>query len=167
MFASASILAAMNAYDPKDYQPREAAPGLMGRVRVALLDALDAELEPFGLKASDYIVLVTLANDQALTASSVCSVIAHDPGAMTRKIDGLEKKGLVRRVRSETDRRAINLELTPEGRKLYPKMMSAVVGVINEFLHGFSKAEVREMESMLKRILANAEARESRKKDAA
>jgi len=157
----------MNAYDPKDYQPREAAPGLMGRVRVALLDALDAELEPFGLKASDYIVLVTLANDQALTASSVCSVIAHDPGAMTRKIDGLEKKGLLRRVRSETDRRAINLELTPEGRKLYPKMMSAVVGVINEFLHGFSKAEVREMESMLKRILANAEARESRKKDAA
>jgi len=157
----------MSAYDPNTYQPREAAPGLMGRVRVALLEALDAELEPFGLKASDYIVLVTLANDQALTASSVCSVIAHDPGAMTRKIDALEKKGLVRRVRSETDRRAIHLELTPEGRKLYPKMMNAVVGVINEFLHGFSKAEVREMESMLKRILANAEARDTRKKDAA
>jgi len=155
------------AYDPLTYRPREAAPGLMGRVRVALLDALDAELEPFGLKASDYIVLVTLANDQQLTASSVCSVIAHDPGAMTRKIDSLEKKGLVRRVRSETDRRAIHLELTPECRKLFPRMMNAVVGVINEFLHGFSKAEVREMESMLKRILANAEARESRKKDAA
>lgn len=167
MIAEASNLGAMSAYDPKDYKPREAAPGLMGRVRVMLLDALDAELEPFDLKASDYIVLAALASDQQLTASSVCSVIAHDPGAMTRKIDGLEKKGLVRRVRSETDRRAIHLELTPEARKLYPRMMNAVVGVINEFLHGFSKAEVREMESMLKRILANAEARESRKKDAA
>ena len=78
----------MSIYDPLTYKPREAAPGLMGRVRVALLDALDAELEPFGLKASDYIVLVTLANDSQLTASSGCSVVAHDPGAMTRKIDG-------------------------------------------------------------------------------
>jgi DNA-binding MarR family transcriptional regulator len=167
MIAAASNVAAMNPYDPQTFKPREAAPGLMGRVRVALLDALDAELEPLGLKASDYIVLVTLASGAQVTAASVCSVIAHDPGAMTRKIDALEKKGLVRRLRSETDRRAIHLELTPEGRKLYPRMMNSVVGVINEFLHGFSKAEVREMESMLKRILANAEAREARKKDAA
>jgi DNA-binding MarR family transcriptional regulator len=155
----------MNAYDPQNFRPREAAPGLMGRIRVALFEALDAELEPFGLKATDYVVLVTLGSDPPLTASSVCSLIAHDPGAMTRKIDGLEKKGLVRRVRSETDRRAIHIELTPEGRKLYPRLMSAVVGVVNEFLHGFSKAEVRELESMLKRILANGQARQEARKE--
>jgi DNA-binding MarR family transcriptional regulator len=158
----------MTAYDPQNYKPRDAAPGLMGRIRMALFDALDAELEPLGLKATDYVVLVTLANDSAPTASSVCSLIAHDPGAMTRKIDALEKKGLVRRVRSEKDRRAIHIELTPEARKLYPRMMNAVVGVVNEFLHGFAKSEVRELEGMLKRILANAEAREAaRKEDAA
>ena len=158
----------MNAYDIGTYQPRDAAPGLMGRIRVALFEAIDAELEPMGLKATDYVVLVTLANDKPLTSASVCSLIAHDPGAMTRKIDGLEKKGLVRRVRSETDRRAIHLELTPEARKLYPRMMTAVIGVVNEFLHGFTKAEVRELEGMLRRILANAEAREGAgRKDAA
>jgi DNA-binding MarR family transcriptional regulator len=139
----------------------------MGRVRVALFEALDAELEPLGLKATDYVVLVTLANDSAPTASSVCSMIAHDPGAMTRKIDALEKKGLVQRVRSEKDRRAIHIELTPEARKLYPRMMNAVVGVVNDFLHGFTKSEVRELEGMLKRILGNAETREAQRKDAA
>jgi DNA-binding MarR family transcriptional regulator len=159
MIALASILASMSIYDPKTYQPRDAAPGLMGRIRALLFDTLDAELAPLGLKATDYVVLVTLANDTAPTASSVCSLIAHDPGAMTRKIDALEKKGLVRRVRSEKDRRAIHIELTPEARKLYPRMMATVVGVVNDYLEGFTKAEVRQMEEMLRRILVNAQAR--------
>jgi DNA-binding MarR family transcriptional regulator len=158
----------MAAYDPTHFDPRNAAPALMGRVRAQLLEAIDVELEPFGLKATDYVVLVLLANDPTATASAVCSVIAHDPGAMTRKIDSLEKKGLVRRARSESDRRAIRLELTAEGRKVYPRVLATVVGVVNEFLHGFTKGEVRELEGMLQRILGNAEARKaSRKEDAA
>jgi len=167
MFASAIILAAMPIYDPATYDPRNAIPALMGRVRTALLTALDKELEPFGLKASDYVVLASVANDAACTASSVCSVLIHDPGAMTRKLDALEKKGLIRRVRSEADRRAIHLELTPEGRKLFPRVMATVVGLVNDYLHGFTKAEAREMESMLKRILANAEQRAAGAKEQA
>jgi DNA-binding MarR family transcriptional regulator len=80
---------------------------------------------------------------------------------MTRKIDALEKRGLVRRVRSAEDRRAIKLELTPEGRKLYPKALAAAVSMANEFLEGFTKAEVKALEGFLKRILENVEAIET------
>jgi DNA-binding MarR family transcriptional regulator len=76
---------------------------------------------------------------------------------MTRKIDALEKKGLVRRVRSAEDRRAIRLELTAEGKSVYPKALAAAVGVINRFLAGFTKPEVRQLEDMLKRMLGNAQ----------
>jgi len=128
---------------------------------MAWLDELDARLAPLDLKAADYLVLVTLATGDVETASSICSVLAHDPGAMTRKIDALEKRGLVRRVRSAEDRRAIKLELTPEGKKLYPKALAAAVGAANEFLEGFSKSEVKALEGLLKRILENVEARET------
>jgi len=148
----------MAIYDPAHYDFRTAVPPLMGRVRVALIDAVDHALAPYDLKTQDYLVLVTLANEAADTASSVCSVLAHDPGAMTRKIDALEKRGLVRRVRSAEDRRAIKLELTPEGRKLYPKALAAAVGVANDFLQGFTKAEARQLEGFLQRMLENAEA---------
>lgn len=146
----------MSIYDPARYDVRNAVPALVGLTRSAFMDALDSRLAPFGIKAADYIVLVLLANDMADTASSVCSVIAHDPGAMTRKIDALEARGLVRRVRSAEDRRAIKLELTLEGKKVYPKMLVAAVGMVNDMLHGFTRSEVRDLESMLKRILANA-----------
>lgn len=151
----------MSAYDLATYEPRNAVPGLIARVRMAFLDELDTRLAPLDLKATDYIVLVTLASGDVETASSICSVLAHDPGAMTRKIDALEKRGLVRRVRSEEDRRAIHLELTPEGKKLYPKALAAAVSMANEFLEGFTKAEVKALESLLKRILTNVEAIET------
>lgn len=148
----------MHAYDPATYQPREAIPGLIARVRMAFLEELETRLAPLELKAADYLVLVTLASGNVDTASSVCSVLAHDPGAMTRKIDALEKRGLVRRVRSEQDRRAIRLELTPEGRKIHPKALAIGVALANEFLEGFTKSEVKALEGFLGRILENAQA---------
>ena len=146
----------MSHYDPANYEIRTAVLPTMARVRAATLVALEEALAPLDLKAADYLVLVTLANDSADTASAICSVLSHDPGAMTRKIDALEKRGLVRRVRSPEDRRAIKLELTPDGKKLYPKAVAAAVGVANEFLRGFTKAEVRQLEGMLARMLENS-----------
>ncbi|HSN21633.1 MAG TPA: MarR family transcriptional regulator [Usitatibacter sp.] len=148
----------MTIYDPAHFDIRTAVPPLIGRVRTAFMSALDERLAPFDVKSADYVVLATIANDMADTASTVCSILAHDPGAMTRRIDALEARALVRRVRCAADRRAIKLELTPEGRKVFPKMRAAAVGMVNEMLRGFTKPEVRALEDMLQRILANAEA---------
>ncbi len=146
----------MKIYDTANYNIRSAVPALIGRARGAFLSALDERLKPFEIRYGDYLVLVAVANEVD-TASAVCTLLAHDPGAMTRKIDALEERGLVRRVRSAEDRRAIKLELTDEGRETYPKVLAVAVGLANEILHGFTKAEVRQLEDMLKRFLAVAE----------
>jgi DNA-binding MarR family transcriptional regulator len=143
-------------YNPQTYDIRNAVPYLMARVRAAMVAEVEAALAPFGIKAAEYFVLLALANDMAETASGMCSFIDHDPGAMTRKIDNLEKKKLVRRVRDPEDRRAIKLELTAEGKAAYPKVLAASVGVVNRFLEGFTKPEVRQMEDMLRRMLDNS-----------
>src|SRR5689334_6816368 len=145
----------MSIYDPAAFDIRKGVPPMLGRVRAVFLSALEERLAPFDIKPADYIVLASLANDVADTASAVCSLLVHDPGAMTRKIDALEQRGLVRRVRSAEDRRAIKLELTPEGRRVFPRMLAAAVGVANDFLKGFSRAEVRQLEDMLQRMLVN------------
>lgn len=75
---------------------------------------------------------------------------------MTRMIDRLEAKGFIRRVRSAEDRRAVNLELTAEGKAVFPKLRVSVVGVLNRLLRGFTKSEARQLEGFLQRILANA-----------
>jgi DNA-binding MarR family transcriptional regulator len=50
----------------------------------------------------------------------------------------------------------VRLELTAEGKKLYPRILEALVEVFNRLLRGFSKTEVRQLEDLLKRMVANA-----------
>ena len=142
-------------YDPKTYEVRRSVAYLMSRVRMALHDTMDQELDPHAITTAQWVVILLLANGVASTSSEICHVMTCDPGAMTRMIDRLERKGFVRRVRSPADRRSVKLELTPEGKAVYPKILAVAIGVLNRFLRGFTKKEVRQMEEFLNRMLAN------------
>ena len=92
-----------------------------------------------------------------MSASDLCKGISYDAGAMTRMLDRLESKGLIRRNRSTEDRRLMILELTDEGRAAYPRMREISLSVANRFLRGFSKSEARQLEGFLTRMLENAQ----------
>jgi DNA-binding MarR family transcriptional regulator len=128
---------------------------LINRVRVELIDALDRELAQFDISAAQLIVLASVANQEAGSASGLCKSISYDPGAMTRMIDRLQQKGLLRRVPNAEDRRATNLELTAAGRALYPQLTAAKEVVSTQFLRGFSADEVRLLEAFLNRMIEN------------
>jgi MarR family transcriptional regulator, multiple antibiotic resistance protein MarR len=128
---------------------------LINRLRVELIDAMDRELSRFDITAPQLIVLASVASKEADSAAGLCKSISYDPGAMTRMIDRLEQKGLVRRVPNPDDRRAMNLELTSAGKALYPQLLEAKETVQAQFLRGFGKAEVQALESFLNRMLDN------------
>jgi DNA-binding MarR family transcriptional regulator len=142
-------------YDAKTYQPRDSIGFLLQRARVQILDDLDKELEPLDITAAQFIILVRLPEVACGSASGLCRGVSYDPGAMTRMIDRLEKKGLVRRVRRADDRRKVDLELTAEGKAVRPKLIAAVVKVLNRRLRGFSKAEAQQFTEFLRRMLAS------------
>jgi DNA-binding MarR family transcriptional regulator len=144
-------------YDARHFNPRETLGYLIGHTRRALLEALDREAAPHGLTATQAIVMFQLASGDATHAAEFCRNLRYDPGAMTRLLDRLEKKGFVRRVRSARDRRNVRIELTAPGRAVVPRVGAAAIGVFNHMLRGFSKAEFRQLIALLKRLLANAE----------
>ena len=127
----------------------------INRVRVELIDALDLELSKFDISAPQLIVLASVANKEADSAAALCKSISYDPGAMTRMIDRLEQKGLVRRFPNPDDRRASNLEMTTAGRALYPQLLEAKERVQARFLRGFGNEDVVMLEILLDRMLAN------------
>jgi len=128
---------------------------LINRVRVEMIDALDRELSTFDITAAQLIVLASVANKEADSATSLCKSISYDPGAITRMIDRLEQKGPIRRTPNPDDRRATNLEMTTAGSALYPQLLAAKESVQAQFLRGFGKDEVRILEGMLNRMLEN------------
>ena len=111
---------------------------LINRLRVELIDALDRELSQFDISAPQLIVLASVANKEADSASTLCRSISYDPGAMTRMIDRLEQKGLIRRMPNPEDRRATNLELTAAGKATLSSTHGRERAVQVRFLRGFS-----------------------------
>lgn len=130
-------------------------PRLITHVRVAVMDALDRELAPYDISAAQMVVLALVANGEADSAASLCKGISYDPGAMTRMLDRLEQKGLIRRRPHPEDRRTMNLELTGEGRALYPRLVATKDAVQRQFLRGFSEGDVDTLVGLLQRMLAN------------
>ena len=149
-------------YSPETYVASKSVLRLLNRVRSEALAAIDQALaaDPqigaLEVSSAQYLIIATLAQREADSAAQLCKSFSYDAGAMTRMVDRLEAKGLVQRRRVSDDRRLINLELTEEGRALYPKMRALSVAVQNQFLRGFTKAEARQLESYLARMLQNA-----------
>jgi MarR family transcriptional regulator, multiple antibiotic resistance protein MarR len=152
MASHSDLLSATEATPPK---PAHGLLRLINRVRVELIDALDRELAPFDISAPQLFVLSSVAYGEADSAARLCKSISYDPGAMTRMIDRLQQKGLVRRVPHPEDRRAMNLELTVAGKALFPQLMAAKDRVQAQFFRGFSEEDVRTLDALLHRMLAN------------
>jgi len=152
----------MNAiYNVKQYDPPKTIGYLINRVRSEIFAALDqelvrdAELAQLEITAAQYIILSSLAHRDTDSTSRLCKEMSYDPGAMTRMVDRLEAKGLVRRQRCPEDRRLVNLELTDEGQAALPKMRACSVTVMNRFVRGFSAEEARQLEGFLTRMVEN------------
>jgi DNA-binding MarR family transcriptional regulator len=141
--------------DATSVQSKHGIIRLINRVRVEMIDALDRELSKYDISAPQLIVLAYVANKEADSAAALCKSISYDPGAMTRMIDRLQEKGLIRRTPNLEDRRATNLELTAAGRALYPQLLAAKETVQAQFLRGFSENEVHVLDGLLNRMLKN------------
>jgi DNA-binding MarR family transcriptional regulator len=77
---------------------------------------------------------------------------------MTRAIDRLEAKALVRRERSQQDRRVVTLVLTDAGRAAAALVPPVMVRALDAHLAGFSADERQLLVALLTRMLANGEA---------
>ncbi|WP_369635523.1 MarR family winged helix-turn-helix transcriptional regulator [Nocardia sp. JMUB6875] len=90
----------------------------------------DKELSDFfrthGLERWEFDVLATLrrsGNESGLSAGALNKAAMLTSGAITNRIDRLTAKGWVARVPDPTDRRAIKVVLTDEGRALVDRLL--------------------------------------------
>ena len=143
-------------YAIETFRPSQGVGAHIGRARRTIVEAIDQELAPLDISHAQWIVVMLLGDGAASTAAELCKILIYDPGAMTRLLDRLEKKGVLRRMRAANDRRAVRLELTADGSKLYPRILEALVQVYNRLLRGFTKSEVRQLEQLLTRMADNA-----------
>jgi DNA-binding MarR family transcriptional regulator len=128
---------------------------LVSGVRNAIWSAIERELESLDITTAQFIVFNSIAKGRGKTISEFCRVLGYDSGAMTRLLDRMEKKELIRRVPNPEDRRSFLLELTPKATALFPQARERVQTVFTGLLDGFSEEKATELKEALEQILAN------------
>ena len=146
-------------YTPENYNLEDSLGRLIADVSRQLQAAIDVELAArgLGITAAQWGILLRIANGCATTSAQLCRTTRHDTGSMTRMLDRLEDKGLIRRVRNPNDRRMLSLEITEEGRALYPLLTPVAIKVLNDHLDGFTREELNQFTGFLRRMRANSE----------
>ena len=78
-------------------------------------------------------------------------------GAMTNRLDNLEKAGLIRRLPDPNDRRAIQVELTDDGDQAYSESMAAQAAKEALIASALNAKEKDELNNLLRRLMLVAE----------
>ena len=118
---------------------------------------IDAQMQAYDLTAMQWKPLLMLKFGKADTAAELARQNGSDTGAMTRMLDRLEAKGLIQRTRSAEDRRVVHLQLSEQGRRVSDHIPFSLSAVLNEHLAGFSTDEFNQLQSLLRKMIANGE----------
>src|SRR6478735_9086604 len=108
----------------------------------SLVRRVDLHMQPLELTGMQWEPLMMLWLGRADTVAGLARVIQMGDASMSRMLDRLEEKDLVRRERSDSDRRVVNLHLTPKGRKIANRIWPIVVDGMHVHLDGFKKDEL-------------------------
>lgn len=145
-------------YQAETYRPENSTGYLVNRLAQTIAREIDRRMADLGLTDAQWKPLLLLRQGTCLTAADLSRMACHDTGAVTRLLDRLEGKGLIRRVRSESDRRIVNLELTEEGLQVSAEVPKILANLANHVLAGFSPDEFTVFRDLLSRALSNVQA---------
>ena len=128
----------------------------MLRAHAELVRELDAELaREHDMPLSSYEVLLFLndSEDGRMRMSELADSALLSRSGLTRLVDRLERQGLLRRERCESDARGFFAEITPEGRHAFAVARKTHLdGVRRLFLSRFSRDELRTLGGMWQKL---------------
>lgn len=95
----------------------------------------------FDLTPIQFAALDAIHNHPGTDQATVAELIAYDRATIGGVIERLEQKGWVDRVVSERDRRARELSLTSEGRRIFKALVPVVRDLQDEILQALNAAD--------------------------
>jgi MarR family transcriptional regulator, organic hydroperoxide resistance regulator len=138
--------------------PTVAQEGVVSVMRTAdlLRRRMAALVEPHGITVQQFNVLRILrgGGPEGLPTLEVGARMVEETPGITRLLDRLESKGLVRRQRCPKDRRQHLCWITKEGLDLLASLDEPVVTHSQEMLNGLTRQEQSELVRLLERVRA-------------
>jgi DNA-binding MarR family transcriptional regulator len=106
------------------------------------------EFRPYDLSTPQYAILFH-ASEAGVPLSYICDAMLADNSNLTRMVDRLEARGLVRRAADSSDRRVTLVQLTPEGKALIDTLRPRHQAYIEQRMSALSPAQITALSEAL------------------
>ena len=127
---------------------------LLSRAGGLLIASANTALEPLGLKARSYSVLVTAAEyPHGVNQRRIAEILALDPSQIVGIVDDLEHRGLVERRLDPADRRNKLIFATAAGLALRTRAQREVSRAHTDFFDGVPAAASAQLRKVLQDTL--------------
>lgn len=129
--------------------------GRLSRAKQLMTPRLDEVFKQHSLSSIEFDILASLRRAGGpVTPTELYQTLMLSSGAMSTRVDGLVKRGLVARHASETDRRSCLVRLTDEGKALIDKAVEQHFENERQMLSPLTQEEQGQLAGLLRKWLA-------------
>lgn len=107
------------------------------------------------LTREQFILLMKLHEQDGRIQNDLAMITERNKASLTRLINTMEKKNLVARIPSKTDKRINCIHLTKHGRKTFKMTRPIINQITKEIQKGIRKDEIQTVIKVMDRILTN------------
>ncbi|GBF76624.1 MarR family transcriptional regulator [Paenibacillus sp. 598K] len=108
-----------------------------------------------GLGVTQARILIILSESGPLKASALAEMLFVTSGAVTGLADQLIEMELIRRERSQSDRRIVLLSITPAGQELVEAIHNKRIGIMERLVRDLDEAEVDELTRLIRKMVTS------------
>jgi len=141
--------------DPFHYTPGQSLGYLVRDTFRAFTRELETRIAAEGVSIGQWYFLRALWEEDGLTQRDLSRRVGMMEPTTVTAVNAMESKGLVRRVRDESDRRKMKVLLTPHGSALKERLLPCAKDVNELAASGLSEDEVATLRRLLDRARRN------------
>ncbi len=116
---------------------------------------LNKELNTHGLKFNQWRLINTIYSKSIFTPAKIADELMIERATVSRYLDQLEELGCIERAHNQTDRRVVDIKLTPKGIELAQLGISLMDNAYRNMFSDFSESEYNQLTTLIGKLGQN------------
>ena len=143
--------------DLQKFDPNDSFATLLNKTTRALSTRLQNSFTGAGIDVTSeqWMILLLLWQEDGRSPWQIAEIIGKDKAAVTRLIDGIERRNLVVRVADKKDLRQKHIRLTAQGRAMQGELIPLGIANMEKAQEGLTHGEIETCKTILRKLYAN------------
>jgi len=134
------------------YRFTDSVPYLLNRVGVSVAERFTRRLEQHDVTLPMYRVLAVLRQTGTHTLGELSGMVSVELSTLSRLIGNMVRRGLVTRIRPESNARIVEIDLTPEGAAMADRLMPIATLFEDTLIAELDPAQVEALKVLLRHL---------------